>query len=126
MEPPQIDAETQQKIQHIQILEQSFQQLLMQKQAFSLELNETNFALEELKKAKGDVFRIVGNQIVIKSTKEDLEKEMNNKKGLINLRLKNIDKQEKEFSEKIQEMKKEIIEKIQNQSSKEEDKEKKK
>lgn len=107
-----LDEETQAKIQELQILEQSFQQLLMQKQAFQMELNETGFALKELEKAEGDVFKIVANQVVIKTKKEDLKKELEHKKGLIELRLKNIDNQEKEFSEKVNKIREEVMKKI--------------
>ncbi len=107
-----LDEKTQHQIQELQMLEQSFQQLMMQKQAFQLELRETDYALEEVAKAKDDVFKIVGNQVIIKSSKEEVLKEMKHKKELIDLRMKNIDKQEKEFSGKTEELRKEIMEKI--------------
>jgi len=107
-----LDEDTQRKIQEMQIFEQNFQQLLMQKQTFNFELNETDYALEELKKAEGEVFKVVGNQIIVKSTKDNLEKELIHKKELIELRLKNIDKQEKEFSEKLNSLREELIKKI--------------
>lgn len=108
-----LDEETQRSIQELQMLEQNFQQLLMQKQAFRFELNETDVALDELKKAEGDVFRIVGNQIILKTTKDSLEKEMNHKKELLELRMKSMDKQEQEFSKRIESIRAEIIKKIQ-------------
>lgn len=107
-----LDEETQQQIQELQILEQSFQQLMMQKQAFSQELNETNYALDELKKSQGDVFKIVGSQIIIKKTREELEKDLSHKKELIDLRLKNIQKQEKETSEKLESIREEVMKKL--------------
>ena len=107
-----LDQETQKQIQEIQVLEQNFQQLLMQKQAFQAESNETNFALDELKKAKGDVFKIIGSQVIIKKTKDELEKELNHKKELIEVRMKNIDKQEKDFSEKLNSLREQIMKKI--------------
>ena len=116
-----LDEETQRKIQEMQMIEQGFQQLLMQKQAFSMESGETDRALEELKKASGEVFKIVANSIVIKSTKEDLEKELSHKKELIDLRLKNIDKQEKEFSDKLNNLREEIMKKISPQEDKPKD-----
>jgi len=107
-----LDKETQQKIQEIQILEQNFQQLLMQKQTFNFELNETNFALKELEKAQGDVFKLIGNQVIIKTQKKDLTEELKHKKELIETRLKNIIKQEKEFSDKLNNTREEIMKKI--------------
>ena len=111
-----LDQETQRQIQELQILEQTFQQLMMQKQAFQMELNETDRSLEELKKAEGDVFKIIGGQIMIKSTKQDLDKELAHKKELIELRMKNMDKQEKDFSDKIQKIRDDVMKKISNNS----------
>ena len=108
-----LDEETQQKIQQLQMMEQSFQQLLMQKNAFSMETNETDFIIKEVEKTKGEVSRIIGNQVVIKTTKEEILEDMKNKKKLLDTRMKSIDEQEKEFSQKIEEIRKEVMEKIQ-------------
>ena len=43
-----LDQDTQQKIQELQMMEQSFQQLMMQKNAFSMEQNETDFIIKEV------------------------------------------------------------------------------
>ena len=107
-----LDEETQQKIQQLQMMEQSFQQLLMQKNAFSMEATETDFIIKEVEKTKGEVSRIIGNQVVIKATKEEILEDMKNKKKLIDTRMKSIDEQEKEFSQKIEEIRKEVMEKI--------------
>ena len=50
-----LDEETQQKIQQLQMMEQSFQQLLMQKNAFSMEANETDHIITEVEKTEGEV-----------------------------------------------------------------------
>jgi uncharacterized Fe-S radical SAM superfamily protein PflX len=41
----------------------------------------------ELKNSEGDVFKFVGGQVIIKTTREKLEKEMKHKKELLDLRL---------------------------------------
>ena len=107
-----LDKETQEKIQQAQILEQNFQQVMQQKQMFNMELNETDFSIAELEKAEGEVFKIVGGQIVIKSTKEKLMEDMKNKKELIEKRLEAMSNQEKEFSDKMEELRTEIMGKI--------------
>ena len=107
-----LDKETQQKIRELQVLEQNFQQLLMQKNAFSMEADEVNYVLAELKKTKGEVSRIVGNMVIIKSTKEEIKKELEKKKGLIEIRMKSIEEQEKVFNDRIENLRKEIMEKI--------------
>ncbi len=85
----------------------------MQKNAFSMEATETDFIIKEVEKTKGEVSRIIGNQVVIKATKEEILEDMKNKKKLIDTRMKSIDEQEKEFSQKIEEIRKEVMEKIQ-------------
>jgi len=108
-----LDQETQQKIQELQMMEQGFQQLLMQKNAFSMESNETDFIITEVEKTEGEVSRIIGNQVVIKTTKEEILADMKKKKELIDTRMKTIDEQEKEFSEKIEAVREEVMKKIQ-------------
>ena len=47
------------------------------------------------------------------ATKEEILKEMNNKKRLLNTRMKSINEQEQEFSKKIEEIREEVMKKIQ-------------
>lgn len=104
--------DTQRKIQELQILEQSFQQLLMQKQAFKYELDETISALEEIKKADGDIFKIVGGNVMIKSTKAKVSEDLQHKKELIELRMKAMDKQEGEFSKRIESIRDAVLKEV--------------
>jgi len=108
-----LDEETQRKIQELQMLEQNFQQLLMQKNAFSMESNETDHIITEVEKTKGEISRIIGNQVVIKSTKEAILEDMKKKKELLGTRMKAIDEQEKQFSERIESIRNEVMKKIQ-------------
>lgn len=108
-----LDEETQREIQELQMLEQSFQQILMQKQAFSMELTETKNILDVVEKTDGEISRIVGNQVVVKTTKEKILEEMKNKKQLIEKRLKAIEEQEQQFSKKSEELRDKILKKIQ-------------
>jgi len=106
-----LDEKTQQQIQEIQILEQNLHNLLLQKQAFQIELNETENALSEISKSKDDVFKLISN-IMIKTDKEKLEKELKQKKELLALRLSSIEKQETQLSEQVEKLRKEIMKKI--------------
>lgn len=88
-------------VAQLQLSEQALQNLLLQKQLFQLEFMETNNALEELKKTKAeDIYKIVGS-LMFKSNKIDLEKELERKKDILDLRLKTIEKQEEELKEKL-------------------------
>jgi prefoldin beta subunit len=108
-----LDSETQQQIQELQMMEQQFQQLLMQKNAFSMEANDTDLIIREVEKTEDEVFRIVGNQVVIKSSKEKILEDMQKKKELIDKRMEAIDLQEKEFSEKMESTREIVMKKIQ-------------
>lgn len=106
-----ISPEATRKIQELQILEQSLQNVILQKQAFQLELNETALALEELKKADKEVYRIIG-QVMLKTSKEEMEKDLKSKKDILELRLKNLDKQEISFKEKTEKLREEVMREI--------------
>lgn len=106
-----IDKETQNRIQELQFSEQGMQNLLLQKQAFQMEMNETDAALDELNKSKDEVYKIVG-QVMLKSEKEDMKKELADKKKILELRLKAIEKQETIVKEKIEDLHKGIEEEL--------------
>ena len=99
-----------QKIQEINILEQGLQNLFLQKQAFQMELEETNSALNELENSGDDVFKIIG-KLMIKSSKTKIKEELSNKEKIIELRMKNIEKQEDSMSKKLEEVRNKILEK---------------
>jgi len=104
----EINQETQNKIQNIQALDQNLQNLLGQKQLFQLEINETENALKEVKKTKNDIFKITG-QVMLKTTKQDIEKDLKEKNDVLKLRLKAIEKQETIFREQLERIKSEVM-----------------
>jgi len=107
----EMDEETQKKIQGLQLIEQTFQNLLLQKQTFQVEVNETKTALDELGKAKGDVFRVLG-QVMVKADIGELEKEIKEKHDTLELRMKAIEKQELSLREEIERMRNDVMSKI--------------
>lgn len=106
-----LDKETQNKIQELQTYEHSLHNLLMQKQAFQIELSETENALSEISSTNEDVFKVVGN-IMIKTTKNIIEKDLKQKKDLLSLRLKSIEKQESELSKEMESIRDEVMKKL--------------
>ena len=96
------------KIQEMQILEQNLQNIIMQKQAFQMELYETESALIEIKKSGDEIFKIVG-QLMIKSDKSKILEELLEKEKLLNLRLNSIEKQENSMSKKLSEFRDELM-----------------
>lgn len=108
--------ETKRKIQELQVLEQSLQSLLMQKQQLQIELSENSNAINEVSKASGDIYKILG-QVMLKSEKNSVLKELNDKKKLGDLRLNAIEKQQGMIEEKTQKLQKEISQNIKSQKS---------
>jgi prefoldin beta subunit len=106
----EIAKETQESISKLQLIEQNVQQLLMQKQQFQAQLFELESALKEIDKTE-DAFKIVGN-VMIKADKAALKQELSQKKELIDLRLKSIDKQEKQLKDKAESLQKEVMSKL--------------
>lgn len=106
-----ISQETQEKIQQLQIFEQNLQNLLLQKQAFQFELSETENALGEIKKTKDDVYKLIG-QVMLKASKAEIEKDLSQKKDILSLRVKAIERQESQLKEESEKIKQEVMKKI--------------
>ena len=104
------DEQAQQNIALLQNIEQSIQQILLQKQQFQAQMIEIESAMTELKN-KDTAYKIIGN-IMVSSKKEDLEKELDEKKQKIDLRIKNLEKQEQSLKTKAEQMQKEVMQKL--------------
>jgi prefoldin beta subunit len=107
-----MDAETQSKIQQLQLFEQNMQGILMQKQQVQAQKIEVENALTEINDAKGDVFKIVG-PIMIASSKEVVKKDLEGKKEVVDIKIKNLEKQETQIREKASKLQAEVMEKMQ-------------
>ncbi len=102
-----ISKESEKKLSHLQMLEQSMQSLLMQKQQFQMQQVELESALKELENVD-EAYKIVGN-IMVLSKKSDLKEDLNSKKEIIELRIKTLEKQENQFREKASKLQSEIL-----------------
>ena len=105
-----MEDKTQEKINQLTMMEQSMQQLLLQKQQFQTQLVEINSALKELETTE-KAYKIVGN-IMVAANKEELKKDLTQKKEVVELRVKTIEKQETQMKEKASAMQKEVMEKL--------------
>ncbi len=105
-----MDKETQENIQKLQLMEQNIQGMMVQRQQFSTQLIEIESALRELEHAP-QAYKIVGN-IMILTKKEDLTKELSEKKELLDMRIKNLEKQEEQMREKAQNIKETVMKKL--------------
>ena len=109
-----MDKETEEKITQLQIFEQNMQAYLIQKQNFQAQLIEVENALKELEKNKKEVYKITGN-IMVLADKTELKKELEEKKETTALRIRKLEKQEKELQEKAAKIQKEVMQNLQQQ-----------
>ncbi len=100
--------ETENNIAQLQLLEQNIQNFLIQKQSFQTQIIEIDNALEEIKKTKGQTYRIVG-AIMVSSEKEEIKEDLQNKKEIVGLRIKAIEKQENQLKEKASKLQSEVL-----------------
>lgn len=105
-----MNKDTEQKIGQLQRIEQSMQNILMQKQQFQAQLMEIDSAINELK-GSDESYKIVGN-IMVKANKDDLSKDLKQKKELVELRIKTIEKQEKDTREKATSIQSEVMKEL--------------
>ena len=102
---------TEKKIQQLQMIEQSLSSLLQQRQKFQAQLIETDSAMEELKDTP-QAYKIIGN-IMIKASSGDLISELSEKKKIIELRIKSLEKQEAQLKERAASMQSEVMKELQ-------------
>lgn len=95
------------KIQELQMLEQNLQSYSQQKQSFQAQNLEIDSALKELENTD-NAYKIVGS-IMVSSSKEKLKKELEEKKSLVEVRIKSIEKQESNLKEKFDNLHKEVL-----------------
>ncbi len=103
----ELNKEAENKIAKLQMMEQNLQSINLQKQTFQSQLLEIENALNELDNVK-EAYKIVG-QIMIASKKEDLKKELDQKKEILDLRVKSLDKQEKDLKDRASSLQSEIL-----------------
>ena len=105
-----MSSETQDKIQKLSMMEQSLQTFLAQKQQFQSQLMEIESALEEIDKTD-KAYKIVGN-IMVSSEKTEIKSDLEKKKEALDIRIKNIEKQESKIREKSSELQSQVMNKI--------------
>lgn len=101
------------QVSRLQQLQQNLQAIMMQKQQMEVESVETDRALEELKKVGADdaVYKAAGS-VMVKSKKDDVIKELEEKKELSATRVKVLEKQETRVKENLKEVEAKINEMI--------------
>jgi prefoldin beta subunit len=92
-------------------LEKQLEVLLIQKHQLQLQFNEIKHALEELKKTKGAVYRSIGS-IMVSSSREEAEKDLNERVELVQVKLNAVSKQEERLRGNVAEAQKKLQEKM--------------
>lgn len=103
--PPQI----QNQLAQMQQIQQQAQALLQQKGQVEMMLRETERALEELNKSPEDaeVYRAAG-ELLIKAKREDVLKDLEDKKDNFDVRLKSLSKQEERIQSRFNQLQEQI------------------
>ncbi|RUM33662.1 MAG: prefoldin subunit beta [Archaeoglobus sp.] len=103
--PPQV----QNMVAQMQQVQQQLQAVIAQRIQVEGLLKETNDALEEVKKIADDdpVFKVVGN-VLVKSSKEDVVKELEERKETYEVRINTLKRQEDRLKDRLAEIQKKL------------------
>jgi prefoldin beta subunit len=83
------------------VLQQQLRNVVLQKEALKIQVNEIESALEELKKTEEEtVYKVVGN-IMVKKKKDEVEKELNEIKEDSELKISSLENFEKDLIKRI-------------------------
>ncbi|MBI2666214.1 prefoldin subunit [Candidatus Woesearchaeota archaeon] len=99
------------KVQQLQLLQKNMENILQQKQQLETQHIELDAALQEVASAEKS-YKQVG-KILIAVPGDLLRKELQEKKDIVDIRLKNILKQEENLKQKIEEVQKEAVKELQ-------------
>ncbi|MFH1409565.1 MAG: prefoldin subunit [Nanoarchaeota archaeon] len=100
-------APNEEKLQQLQMMEQSMSTLLAQKQQFQSRLAEIDSAVKEMK-GKENVFRIIGS-IMVETEVAPLQKSFHEQKEMLALRIKTIEKQEDQFRDRAKKLQDDVM-----------------
>lgn len=104
--PPQL----QNQLQQFQQMQQQLQMIVQQRTQVELRLRDTDKALEELAKLKGEtpIYKSIGSLLVKTPDKKSVQKELSETKETLEIRKKTLEEQEGRLKEKTQELQSKI------------------
>lgn len=102
-----MEDQTKEKIEQLQSMESNLQQLLAKKQQFQSQVIEIDSAVAELEKTE-QAYKIIGN-IMVATNKDELTKDLGQKKEMLNLRVQTVEKQERKLQEQADSLQKEVL-----------------
>ncbi|MBI4173256.1 MAG: prefoldin subunit beta [Candidatus Aenigmarchaeota archaeon] len=98
----------QQLVNQAQVYQQQAQLYAAQKETLNMQMLEIEKALKELETSPEDKIYKIAGPILIKAGKEDVRKELQEKKDFLLLKIQTIDKSEKKAKEKLEEIKQKL------------------
>lgn len=117
-----ISDESREKVQQLQFIEQNLRSSLLQRQNFQTQLVEVESALGEIEKTD-TAYKIIGN-IMVALPKDQIKKELDEKKEFLSLRMQSLEKQEEKLRLRANQLQSEVLKDMekQNQTKKEKNK----
>ena len=118
MSSPQVPPWLQEKLMKLQQLQQNLQVIIAQKQQLETDNSEAESALDHLSKISENesVYKQIGS-ILIKSTKQDLIKDIKEKQELAKTRITVLTKQEERLKESLKDQETKLNQIIQSHTS---------
>lgn len=112
-----ISPQLQEQVARLQQLQQTLQILIAQKQQLEMELADTERALGELEKIAVDavIYKSIG-ALLVKSSRQDVIKELKERKDLVNTRITVLAKQDERAREKFKELQQKLQERLRPES----------
>jgi len=103
---------SEEKIQELNMIENSLAQINSQKQQYQKQLIETDNAIDAIKDKK-EAYHIVGT-LMIKKDSIELTKELEEKKKLYEVRLEMLEKQESKIKKQAETLREELVSNLEN------------
>ncbi|MBS3149373.1 prefoldin subunit [Candidatus Woesearchaeota archaeon] len=103
-----VDKSTQKKVEELHNIEENLRVILVQKQNLQIQLLEMENAISELEKTNDNAYKIVG-AIMVELPSEEIKKDLNSKKEIVEIKIKNLDKQENKLKEESNSIQKEVL-----------------
>ncbi len=105
----QIPPEIQHKIMQFQEIQERIRALITRKQQLEVELREVERTLDELKDINNEtpIFKFTG-RVLIRVSKENIVRELNDRKETLELHIKTLEKQEVQARKRFEELRQDL------------------
>lgn len=106
---------TSESVNHLQLLRQNLEAVALQKQQIDSQISELSSAISEIKQTD-KTYKILG-RVMVATSKDQLQKDLKEKKDLAEIRLKNFNDQEKRIQKEMEEVQKQVVKDLQDEES---------